>query len=137
MTQNEMAVAMVKTYCLRAITIFIGPYYSKSANQAYANQSYFKPISRAREELMQMRISQQLLSELESILDDVFDFVNHGNISKSFYEYNDNLKDAGVINCNEISGFSDVDRVYEEVKYAIETKLDLFITEIEKAQKTQ
>lgn len=60
---------------------------------------------------MQMRISQQLLFELESILDDVFDFVNHGNISKSVYEYNDNLKDAGVINCNKISELSDVDSV--------------------------
>lgn len=137
MTQNELAVAMMKTYCLRSIAIFIGPYYSKSANQAYANQSYLKPISKARKELMQMRISQQLFYELEMILDDVFDFVNHGNISKSFYECNDNLKDVGVIICNKISDFSDVDRVYEEVKYAIETKFDLLITEIEKVQEKQ
>lgn len=138
MTQNEIAVAIVKTYCLRSITIFIGPYYSNSAIQAYANQSYLKPINKARKMLKQMKISHQVCSELEAILDDVYQFICKGIISNSLYVYNDNLGNVrtvkNVINRYEFNELSDIDRPYEEVKYAIEIKMDLLITEIEKIQ---
>lgn len=87
MTQDEIAAAIIKTHCLRTITIVIGPYYSKSSIQAYANQCYLKPINKARKMLEQMKISHQLCLELEAILDDVTQFVCKGIISNSLYEY--------------------------------------------------
>ena len=141
MTQDEIATAIVKSHCLRTITIFIGPYYSKSSIQAYANQCYLKPINKARKMLEQMKISHQLYLELKAILDDITQFVCEGIIPKSLYAYNDNLANVKVAkNVNfqyEFNEFFNIDGVYEEVKYAIETKFDLLITEIDKRQEQQ
>lgn len=141
MTQNEIAVAIVKSSCLRSITIFLGPYCSNSAIKAYTNQCYLKPINKARKILKEMGISPGLYSELEAILDDVSQFVCKGIISDSLYVYNDNLDDIrtskDVDALYKFNELSNIDRVYEEVKYAIETKLDLLITGIEKIQGRQ
>lgn len=82
-----------------------------------------------------------MISSFGQVISNLSELRFHRIIIFTLYAYNDNLANIKAFkNINsqyEFNELLNIDRVYEEIKYAIETKLDLIISEIEKRQECQ
>lgn len=127
---------VVKSECLRSITLRYGAYYSILAYATYQTEyqksGATKSILQLKVELAKLDISCYILDQLNGIIDDTYRFVEEGVVTKKWTTYNQNIRK--LFNSDEQTEtqltLEKALEHYEDIKCAVELRSDLILEQI-------
>ena len=93
---KSLMVHMVKSLCLRSITLKYGAYYSVLAyatyKMEYQKRGATKSILQIKEDLEQLDLKDGVSEQLFEIINDTYRFIEEGVVSKTWITYNQNIR---------------------------------------------